>query len=1620
MSISQRSGGVRPGHVVVLMDGLESRLLMAGDFTLQILHASDLEAGVPALDDAPRFSAIVNGLKNDYANTVILSSGDNWIPGPFYTAGLDPAMSSLFPPAKGRGDMSVLNSIGFQAATFGNHEFDEGTGAIAGIIKSSGTYPGARFPYLSSNLNFSANSDLSGQLVADGLEVSTLANKIAKSAVVTVNGEKIGLVGITTPLLPTISSPGTVTATPTGASEPLTSANLAALAAAAQPVIDALTATGINKIVVLSHLQNLNNEIALAPYLKDVDVIIGGGSHSILADSTDRLRAGHSAYGVYPLSVATKRSDNSGMTTFIVNTDGNYRYVGRLVATFNAAGDVIPGSIDANVSGAYATDAQGGTEALAADAAAVPSPDVIAVTDALRAVISAKDGNVFGKTAVYLNGERAGVRVEETNFGNLSADANLWYARQFDSSVVLSLKNGGGIRDAIGEIEPATGRKIPPQANAFKGAGEISQLDIENSLRFNNTLSLVSLTPAQLKALMEHGVAASGQQGRYPQIGGFSFAYDATRAVGDRVRTLAIKDAQGNTLDLVVQNGQIVGDPSRTFRMVTLNFLASGGDGYPFPTSGINRIDLTPVGTPMSFGAVGGEQLALAQYLAANFATTPFNQADQPVGKDGRIQNLAARSNTVGTPTPLATIQLAPVGTAKAAVTKFDAASAEINAFDPVTKRLFVTNNYARTIDIFDASNPAHPTYLKSVVVGAVNSVAVKNGVVAVAVDGDRSPQHPGNVLFLNTDGKLLQRIFVGAIPDMVTFTPDGKYLLVADEGEPSTDLSSDPEGAVHIIPLMAGVGNINPNAVKVATFGFLNGIKDQLIKQGIRLYEPWKTVAQDLEPEYIAVSPDSRTAYVTLQENNAMAVIDIASARVLKLVPLGYKAYSTRLETFTFKNLPLLGTTAAGDKINLGGFSGLCFEGINPKNGNLMFITHGDRGPNPEPTGGKRPFALPNYQARLVRFEVNRTTGEIILGKQILLTREDGVTPITGISNTTTGTAGLAYVDEVPIDLFGNTLPVDPYGADLEGIVRVEDGSFWLCDEYRPALYHFSASGRLIERLVPQGTAAAAGEPAGYFGNEVIPAVFAQRRSNRGFEAIAYQNGKIYAFIQSPIDNPDNASDSASKASRIDRILEIDPTTYASRQFAYVNEGAPADKIGDAVSIGNGEFLVVERDDATGATANKKVFRVNINGATNLTGFVPSGAFAGKTIEQIAPADLAAAGIAPASKTLHVDLIAAGYNAVAKTEGLALIDAQTIAVINDNDFQIQGTFDPATGRLTPHPNPESEVLGIITVPSALDASDRDNKINIASTNVPLYGMYQPDAIAAYEVNGRTYLVMANEGDAREYDALNELSRVKDLKLDPTKFPNATDLKKDANLGRLRVTNKLGDTDNDGDFDALYTFGGRSFSIRDADGSLVFDSGADFERIIAEYAPAYFNASNTNNTFDDRSDDKGPEPEALAIGQIDGKTYAFIGMERVGGIFVYDISDPQGARFVQYINNRDFTVDPASAGAGDIGLEGLTFVPGAQSPTGKPLLIASNEVGGTVSIYEVSLLGVQAPTTAAAVGFSNVILNSENAATLVDAARGLSPIALPPSLFSSQAVTVDRNEILGRDTATVY
>ncbi|MEO1651258.1 MAG: Ig-like domain-containing protein, partial [Pseudomonadota bacterium] len=450
-------------------------------FTLELLHFGDQEANAATIDNIDNLSGVLNALRaedigNDGEpdNTLTLSSGDAIIPGLFFDA------SEAVFGAQGIADIQIQNELGVEAIALGNHEFDLGTGLLAGLIDGSapggftdpafnGTdlegadFEGALFPYLSANLDFSTDPNLAPLEAAGGQDTDLLANTVTSSSVSDVNGELIGIVGATVPTIRSISSPGDdLGIAPAWASGTPTDAELDALAAILQDEVDALLAANptLNKVILLSHMQQISIEFDLAERLENVDIIVAGGSNTRLVDGDDRLRDGDSAQGTYPGFV----TNAGGTTTAVVNTDGNYKYVGRLVIDFDDDGNIIADSYDEAVSGAYATDDQGVADL---GAESLIDVEIDAITDAIQDQIVATESNVFGVSDVFLNGNRSGtfaaddpdgVRTQETNLGNLTADANLAYANEvieaegLGDPVVISIKNGGGIRANIGQI----------------------------------------------------------------------------------------------------------------------------------------------------------------------------------------------------------------------------------------------------------------------------------------------------------------------------------------------------------------------------------------------------------------------------------------------------------------------------------------------------------------------------------------------------------------------------------------------------------------------------------------------------------------------------------------------------------------------------------------------------------------------------------------------------------------------------------------------------------------------------------------------------------------------------------------------------------------------------------------------------------------------------------------------------------------------------------------------------------------------------------------------------------------------------------------------------------------
>ena len=382
-----------------------------------------------------------------------------------------------------------------------------------------------------------------------------------------------------------------------------------------------------------------------------------------------------------------------------------------------------------------------------------------------------------------------------------------------------------------------------------------------------------------------------------------------------------------------------------------------------------------------------------------------------------------------------------------------------------------------------------------------------------------------------------------------------------------------------------------------------------------------------------------------------------------------------------------------------------------------------------------------------------------------------------------------------------------------------------------------------------------------------------------------------------------------------------------------------PAGALPDAVAFDpSGRYVVVanEGEPAAGVNPEGTVSIIDLqNGVASatvatarFTDFNAGGPRRGELNASVL-LDPAAASVAQDFEPEYAAILGTrAYVTLQEANAVAVIDLPTAAVVGVYGLGFKDYSLPA---------------------NKFDASDQDGGVNIR--NWPVFGAYQPDAVAAFEQNGTTYLVTANEGDART-DA-----RLSTRTLDPARFPNAATLRLPANLGRLTTIPTTGDDDGDGDVDRIVAFGGRSvsvYAVGPAGLTQTFDSGDQFEQITAARYPANFNASNTNNTLDNRSDDKGPEPEAVTVASVGGRRLAFVGLERIGGVMVYDLTDPAAPTFVSYANNRNFGAATNTPAAGDLGPEAVRFISGGDSPSGEPLLLTSNEISGTVTAYSVA------------------------------------------------------------------
>ncbi len=1096
---------------------------------------------------------------------------------------------------------------------------------------------------------------------------------------------------------------------------------------------------------------------------------------------------------------------------------------------------------------------------------------------------------------------------------------------------------------------------------------------------------------------------------------------------------------------------------------------------------------------------------------------------------------------------------------------------AEIVAHDPATQRLFVTNSATNTLDVIDFSNPAALSNINSIDMsaygGGINSVAVQNGLVAVAMEAEVKTDN-GSVVFFDADGTFLGQAPAGALPDMVVFSPDGTKVLTANEGEPNDDYTIDPEGSVTIIDLSAGAANLTAADAATVSFASFNAQEAELKTAGVRIFGPGATVAQDLEPEFITLSADGNTAYVSCQENNAFVLVDMATATATAVRPLGYKDWSesgpffdasNRTEGIFFANWPvksaympdavqffeaggqgyiitanegdardyngfteefrigddeivldpgtfpfaealkndqLLGrlriTAASGDTDGDGDFDeivaygGRSFSIFDAASGALVYDSGSelervtaadplygtlfnsdneensfknrsdDKGPEPEAV------RVAEINGRLYAFIALERTGGLVLYDvtnpaapqylQYLNTRtieteggdlgpEDiqvidaanspNGKPLVIVSNEISGTIGVFELQATPTVEFaeGTLETFEGIGfetiafevtnpGDLPGTIAFTIASASTAEfnvDYRltelqlqvPAgstapitfdleiLDNSHLSGRyLILEADPANSTVQIGEESSMivlisdtddFGPQAADNPAVQLSHSGSFalpnggaaEIVAFDAGTQRLFASNSINNTLEILDFSNPAG-ISAINSIDLSVYnGAINSVAVYEGLVAVAMEASVKTDPGfvaffdtdgnllstttvgalpDMLVFTADGQTLLVANEGEpnddYTIDPEGSVSLIDLSNGPAMAMATTVGFShfngdEATLSAQGVrifGPGA-TVAQDL-EPEYITLSNDGSTAYVACQE----NNAIIQVDLASAAATGIL-PLGYKDWAAEG-----ATFDASNRTDEVFFS--NWPVKGMYQPDAVSFFNVGGQGYIITANEGDARDYDGYTEEFRIGDdeIVLDADAFPHAEYLKEDVLLGRLRITAATGDTDGDGDFDELYAYGGRSFSIFDAaSGALVYDSGNEMEQITANdftYG-GLFNSDNEENSFKNRSDDKGPEPEAVVVAEIDGRPYGFIGMERVGGILAYDLSDPAAPQFLQYINTRTLDTE-----GGDLGPEDLIFVSSAESPDGKAYILAAYEISGTIGVFE-----LQRPST---------------------------------------------------------
>ena len=844
------------------------------------------------------------------------------------------------------------------------------------------------------------------------------------------------------------------------------------------------------------------------------------------------------------------------------------------------------------------------------------------------------------------------------------------------------------------------------------------------------------------------------------------------------------------------------------------------------------------------------------------------------------------------------------------------------SAVHSASQRLFVIDGVGGDVLAYDVSSPASPVFVGVVAAaeptigfspGAPLSVAAgDSGAVAITWSGE-TPEFPG-VLQLVDPGTLqtlLQVSTTGANPVDVEAAADGQYFAVACAGDAVNVGGGDGFGYITLLRIPAG----GPSAVDVHTDLFavvlnpFDGDELALAQSGIRFFRANPIASVELTPRSVTISPDGQTVWAACPENDALVVIDTASRLISDLVPLEDRSFGSSgpsFEAAAFRHVgdqaPTITTTPTGEEIPFGGITGIVSmsqTSFGPSNIQTVSAAGPAVGPADRNGNGTADITLVDPgMTQVIQTALTSSFGsavDLALVETRPLTSSGGEA-ITGRPGMFGSSPGLAGHDEETFDLAGDPVQADAFGARFGGATSSPMGSIWLGEMRRNGLWRFSSTGEVVERYVPEGTPAA-------FGTGSLPAVFAQRRLNLslepgqrygGFGAVGHHpvRESIFAAARLPLDNPDTAADTASRESRIARIVEVaDADGSLVGEYVIVLEAVGHALEGMTYLPGGDEGLFI-LEASTAADGFRGIYRIDVEKATNLRSLSAADyAAVSALLETTAPSGLAGlpTPIEPVQKTLRVDLRATGLDGgQGQPSALGTPDDVTLYVAFDDGHQLlNASVAPATGQVQ-NIGIGGMQSGVVVLPSnAADFSGTGGELRFFTQ--PIDGLTQPLDLVAIESDGVAQLVTADGGFARVLEPLgagsvfDERLIVGGLLLDTNVFTNPAVVQDPERSGNLRVSSIGSDANSDGLVDRLLAFGGRSISVRDRLGRQTWQSTRALEQRAFEESPdAVLGAATLY----------GIRPSSLAVGALAGTRVLAAGLEGGSTVMLYDLSDP--------------------------------------------------------------------------------------------------------------------------------